>query len=317
MGRLNAVILDFATLNPDTLELSGLNAVDVNLTIYQRTLPEQVAQRIQHADIVLTNKVELPADVLVQAKRCRYIGVLATGTNNVDVKWCEYNGVTVKNVENYGAAAVAQHTLMLLLNLATSFRAYNNDVKAGRWSQSSQFCLNEHPVSLLEGKHAVVVGSGAIGSHVAHLFRALGMQVTFAARAGASDDPRPSLESLLPETDVLSLHCPLNDATKNMLNEYRLSLMKRSAFLINTARGELVDERALLNALKAGQIGGAALDVLSAEPPPPGHLLLQETPLNLIITPHCAWVANEARQRLLDIAVEHVSEYVNQYTTVD
>ncbi len=317
MGRLNAVILDFATLNPDTLELAGLHALDVNLSIHAHTQPEEVVARIEHADIVLTNKVQLPASVLEQAKRCRYVGVLATGTNNIDMMWCEHHGVTVKKVENYGAAAVAQHTLMLLLNLVTSFRAYDNDVQTGRWSQSSQFCLNEHPVSLLDGKHAVIVGSGTIGTQVAHLLRAFGMQVTFAARIGAANDPRPSLESLLPEADVLSLHCPLNDTTQHLINDHSLSLMKPSAMLLNTARGGLVDEKALLTALEAGQLGGAGLDVLSAEPPPPDHLLLQTIRPNLIITPHCAWVAQEARQRLLDIAVSHVNDFLNHYTTTD
>ncbi|MCW8093364.1 D-2-hydroxyacid dehydrogenase [Alteromonas sp. ASW11-130] len=310
MSKPTAVILDFESLKPATLNLSSLNNVEAEFEIYQQTRPEDVVSRIQHAPIILTNKVKLPAHILEQAPLCRYVGILATGTNNVDVSWCHKNGMTVKNVENYGSAAVAQHTLMLLLNLATSFNRYNSDVRQGKWSASSQFCLHHHPVSQLEGKQAVLVGSGAIGNKVADLFKALGMRVTFAAREGIRDDTRPELDSLLPTADVISLHCPLTSSTQALVNSNRLNLMKPSAFLLNTARGELIDEGALLNALKQGKLAGAGLDVLSEEPPPADHPLITANLPNLLITPHCAWVADEARQRLFDLAMSHVADFL-------
>ncbi|NMH60703.1 D-2-hydroxyacid dehydrogenase [Alteromonas ponticola] len=310
MQKLTAVILDYASLKPATLDVSVMDSMDVNFVLHEHTSADEVVARIRDAHIVLTNKVQLTVDVLKQARQCRYVGVLATGTNNVDVKWCENNGITVKNVSNYGSAAVAQHALMLMLNLVTSFSAYHSDVRQGRWSESFQFCLSHHPVSLLEGKHAVLVGSGAIGMKVAKLLQGFGAKVTFAARQNADNDSRPDLDTLLPTADIVSLHCPLTPSTQQLMNARRLGLMKSSAFLINTARGELIEETALLAALKQKRLAGAGLDVLSAEPPPPDHPLIQTNLPNLLITPHSAWVANEARQTLFDTAMSHLNAFV-------
>ncbi|MCW8108945.1 glycerate dehydrogenase [Alteromonas ponticola] len=310
MEKLTAVFLDVATLDLESIDVSALSKLNVNIETHAHTHPDEVVARIRHAHIIFTNKVKLSAQIMMQAPLCRYIGILATGTDNVDVNWCQRNGVTVRNVKNYGSVAVAQHTLTLLLNLTTSFCLYHHDVGKGRWSEAKQFCLNHHPVSLLAGKHAVLIGSGAIGNQVAKLFQALDMHVSFAARVEAENDPRPSLDSLLPTADVVSLHCPLTDATRNLINASRLSLLKPTAFLLNTARGELIDEGALLAALEQGRLAGAGLDVLSEEPPPPDHPLICAGLPNLLITPHCAWVANEARQKLFDTAIANLAAFL-------
>lgn len=307
---MKAVVLDWVTMSPASLQTDALSALPLDWTFYDETRPEQVRQRIADADIVFTNKVRLNAATL-NGSRCRYIGVLATGTNNIDLKYCQANSITVNNVAGYGTDTVAQHTLMLLLNLATRFTDYHRDVQNGTWAAASQFCLNSYPVTELAGKHAVIVGHGDLGQRVASLYRALGMRVTVAARPGKAHDDRPSLASLAPTADVLSLHCQLSDDTDQMVNEALLHLLPSHAFIINTARGGLIDECALLQALKQGRIGGAGLDVLSEEPPPASHPLLQVSLPTLLITPHSAWLSREARQRLLDDAVNQLAQFLN------
>ncbi|RDV24823.1 D-2-hydroxyacid dehydrogenase [Alteromonas aestuariivivens] len=308
---MKAVLLDADTLKPDDLDLTALTDLPIDLTVYPVTRPGETLARISDAKIVLTNKVVLNSELLSQASECRYIGVLATGTNNVDMNYCRENQIAVRNVEGYGTDSVAQHALMLMLNLATRFVNYHTDVQAGAWAQSPFFCLLEHPVIELAGKHLVIVGHGTLGARFAELARALGMQVTVSARPGAIGDTRPSLDSLLPEADVVSLHCPLTEHTRHLINAPRLAMMKPSALLINTARGGLVDEMALRRALENGSIGGAGLDVLSEEPPAADHPLLVKPLPNLIITPHCAWAARESRQRMVSIAARHIRDFLN------
>ena len=249
--------------------------------------------------------------MLEQAPRCRYIGILATGMNNVDLDYCKQRGITVNNVAGYGTDSVAQHTLMLMLNLATSALATMRQVQQGEWSQSPFFCLLDNPVIELAGKHLVIVGYGTLGQRVAELAKAFGMRVSVAARPGTQHTSRRPLDELLPEADVVSLHCQLSDDTAEMINAERLALMKPGAFLINTARGGLIDEQALLTALTQNQIGGAALDTLSVEPPPADHPLLNAQLPNLLITPHSAWAAKEARQRLITLAVNKLSAFLD------
>lgn len=306
---MKGVILDFETLRPQELSLKKLQALPVAWTFYPATLPEQVAERIAQADIVLSNKVELNPSNLAHSACC-YIGVLATGTNNIDSDYCKAHDIKVANVEGYGVGSVVQHALMLLLNLTTSFRQYDIDVQAGKWEKSAHFCLADHPVSELAGKKLVIVGNGQLGQAFGKVCQALGMQVTAAARPGCADDCRPPLETLLPDADVVSLHCPLTPATEGLMNASTLAMMKPGSFLINTARGPLIDEPALLMALQQNWIGGAGLDVLSSEPPPPTHPLLHTGLPNLIVTPHAAWLAVEARQRLLDIATDHIAAFL-------
>ena len=306
------VFLDAETMDLPSLDTSALDKLNAEVTLYQQTHADEVAERIKNADAVLVNKVVLNAKDLAQAEQLRYIGVTATGMNNIDRDYCEQAGITVQNVEGYGTDSVAQHTLTLLLNFATNFVAYQRDVKNQVWSASSHFCLLSHPVVELAGKHAVIVGHGELGKRVERLFKAMGMQVSIAARPGKKDDPRPSLASLLPNADVLSLHCPLTEDTDKLINADALLLMKPTAFLINTARGGLIDEEALYQALKNKQIGGAGLDVLSVEPPPVDHILLKASLPNLLVTPHNAWVGKGARQTLFNSVIAHLSAFLSK-----
>lgn len=306
------VFLDAETMDLPSLDTSALDKLNAKVTLYQQTHADEVAERIKNADAVLVNKVVLNAKDLAQAEQLRYIGVTATGMNNIDRDYCEQAGITVQNVEGYGTDSVAQHTLTLVLNLATNFVAYQRDVKNQVWSASSHFCLLSHPVVELAGKHAVIVGHGELGKRVERLFKAMGMQVSIAARPGKKDDPRPSLASLLPNADVLSLHCPLTQDTDKLINADALLLMKPTAFLINTARGGLIDEEALYQALKNKQIGGAGLDVLSVEPPPVDHILLKASLPNLLVTPHNAWVGKGARQTLFNSVIAHLSAFLSK-----
>lgn len=304
------VFLDAETMDLSSLDTSALDSLNADITLYHQTQMKDVSKRIQSVDAVLVNKVVLRADDLRQAKQLRYIGVTATGMNNIDHDYCQHAGITVQNVEGYGTDSVAQHTLTLALNLATNFVAYQQDVRKQAWSASSHFCLLNHPVIELAGKHAVIVGHGELGKRVEALFKAMGMKVSIAARPGKKDDPRPSLVSLLPHADVISLHCPLTEDTDKLIDADMLSLMKPTAFLINTARGGLIDEEALYHALKNNQIGGAGLDVLSVEPPPVDHILLKEALPNLLVTPHNAWIGDGARQKLLDRAIAHLADFL-------
>ena len=306
---MRAVVLDSDSLGTD-LTLNEFESLPVTFSRYPTTTPEQVCERIRDADIVLVNKVVLNADALGQAEKLRYVGVLATGTNNVDTDYCQQHGITVNNVDGYGTDSVAQHAMMLLLNLATSFAPTTQQVKQGDWSRSPYFCLLDNPVMELAGKHLVIVGFGTLGQRFAELARAFGMKVSVAARPGTTSAERRALDGLLPEADVVSLHCQLSPQTDKLINAERLALMKSSALLINTARGGLIDEVALVTALNGGQIAGAALDTLSVEPPPADHPLLQLDLPNLLITPHSAWSAIEARQRLVQIAAERLQAFI-------
>lgn len=306
---MKGVILDMASLKPDDLDLASLEALPVSWTYFDNTAANEVNARIKDAQIILTNKVVLSEQNLNDSQ-CRYIGVLATGMNNVDTDYCQAHDIRVANVEGYGTGSVVQHALMLLLNLTTSFVRYNQSVSAARWQQSEHFCLLDFPITELRDKHLVIVGSGQLGSGFARVCQALGMRVSFSARPGSSDDPRPPLDDLLSQADVVSLHCPATRDTENLINKAALEKMKPSAFLINTARGTLVDEHALAEALRSGSIAGAGLDVLSTEPPSSDNPLLAEPLDNLIITPHSAWGATESRQRLLDKAVSNIEQFL-------
>lgn len=323
MAKLKGVILDFDSLAPESLNCEALMAFnDIDWQVFPQTNPEQTRDRIGDANIILTNKVVIDAALIAQATSLTYIGVLATGMNNIDVTACEQRGIVVQNVEGYGTASVAQHTLMLMLMLATSVSRYQTSVGSGQWSKASQFCLLDHPVIELQNKHLVILGYGELGQAVAKLADAFGMRVSVAQRVGDESTStfelngkvhkRQPLDALLPDADFVSLHCVLTPKNEKLIDQRRLTLMASSGFLINTARGALVDEEALLNALQQKQIAGAGLDVLSAEPPPSDHPLLNATLPNLIVTPHTAWSATEARQRLLDIAVSHLQNHFQE-----
>jgi glycerate dehydrogenase len=306
---MRGVVLDLDTLHPSDLSLDGLKASLPHWQLYGHTVAEQVAGRLTGYQVAVTNKVRIDRAAMLAAPELALICVSATGTNNVDLEAARERGIVVCNVRDYAAASVSQHVFALLLALATRWHEYQSDVDAGDWSRSPMFCLMHRPVMELEGKTFGLIGYGVLGRAVARLAQAFGMQVLVCTslRPGAvADAERTPLPELLARSDVISLHCPLDAGTEKLVNEHFLSAMKPGALLINTARGGLIDEQALKQALCSGRLGGAALDVLSVEPPPADHPLLDPAIPNLILTPHNAWVSRECRQRLLDGVVANI-----------
>lgn len=305
-----AVFLDHASLDLGDLDLAPLRQVFGELTLYDATASEQVAERLQGAQVAISNKVRLDAATLAACPELRLILVAATGTNNVDLAAARARGITVANCQGYGTASVAQHALMLLLALATRLPDYQAAVRDGAWQRSSQFCLLDFPIIELQGKTLGILGHGELGGAFARLAEALGMHVLYGALPGrpARTDRLP-LDALLPQVDALSLHCPLTEQTRHLIGAAELALMKPQALLINTARGGLVDEQALADALRAGRLGGAAFDVLSEEPPRHGNPLLAADIPRLIVTPHNAWGSREARQRIVGQLSENAAAF--------
>jgi glycerate dehydrogenase len=307
----HAVFLDYRSLDRGDLDLTLLRGVLTDLTLHAQTEAQQVIARLQGARIAITNKVPLDAQMLAACPELRLVLVAATGTNNVDLRAARRQGVVVCNCQGYGTPAVAQHTLMLLLALATSLPDYQRDIQAGRWQQSPLFCLLDHPIVELQGKTLGILGHGELGGAVARLAQAFGMRVLYGQLPGRpARAERLALDELLPQVDALSLHCPLTEQTRHLLGRRELALLKPSALLINTARGGLIDEQALADALRAGQLGGAASDVLSQEPPSLGNPLLANDIPRLIITPHSAWGSREARQRIVGQLAENAEAFL-------
>lgn len=312
----NAVMLDAQSLGPG-IDLTAIRDTVSHLETYQQSSTQQARERLANADIALVNKVKLDADTLAQLPSLRLICVLATGLNNIDLDAAKAHNIVVKNVAAYGTSSVSQHTLMLILTLANRLPHYQAEVAAGEWQRSDFFCLQDQPTLQLAGKQLVMVGQGELGSEVARLATAFGMQVTFAARPGnEANDKRPSLDELLPSADVISLHCPLNEDTQHLINQERLANAKPSLLLINCARGGIIDEMAALDALRQGKIGGLGVDVLPVEPPRDGHPLLaalaNKEPLNLIVSPHNAWITPEARQNIVALTVDNIKAWQNE-----
>jgi len=304
---MQAAFLDLSSLGPSDLDLTSLQASVGDLNIYEHTLPEQVVERLQGIDIAIVNKVVLSADILSQLPELKHILVAATGINNVSLDKARELGISVQNCQAYGVDSVAQHVLMLMLTLSTRLLDYREAIQQGKWSQSRNFCLLDFPVESLAGKTLGIVGYGELGKGVAKLAEAFGMQVVIATRPGqASYDERLSLHDMLPQVDILSLHCPLTSETKNLIALPQMQAMKSSALLINCARGGIVNEENLILALQAKEIAGAATDVLSVEPPPVDHPMLQYQENNLIITPHSAWASRKARQTIVHQLTENI-----------
>jgi len=307
---MQIVVLDGFTLNPGDLSWEDLEALGP-CTIHQRTPPTLVVARSKAADIVLTNKTVLSAETLRQLPQLKYVGVLATGYDVADTAAARQQHVPVTNVPTYGTASVAQMVFAHLLSFTDHVAAHARSVAAGRWSASRDFCYWDHPLVELAGQTMGIVGYGRIGQATAQIALAFGMQVLahdVRTTTVAKQVQLVDLATLFCQSDVVSLHCPLTVETLNLVNRDRLRLMKKTALLINTSRGPLVDEQALANALNAGDIAGAGLDVLSVEPPPADHPLL--TADNCQLTPHIAWATRASRARLLRTAVENVAAFL-------
>lgn len=308
---MNIVVLDGYTLNPGDLSWNELQLLG-HCTVFDRTDTEDIIHRAKEAQIILTNKTPLTKETIDALPQIRYIGVLATGYNVVDVAAAKHRGIVVTNVPAYGITSVAQTAFALLLELTHRVRLHADLVKYGGWSLQPDFSFWQGELIELAGKTMGIVGFGNIGSEVANIAAAFGMKVIVVTRSNKPSDERMQfvdLDTLFKTSDVVSLHCPLTGETKHLVNATRLAQMKHTAFLINTSRGALVDEPALADALNNATIAGAGLDVLSVEPPPKDHPLFNAK--NCVITPHFAWATRESRQRLMNIAIENLRAFIN------
>jgi glycerate dehydrogenase len=309
---MNIVILDGFTNNPGDLNWEELDKLG-NCKIYDRTPPDQTLERIMDADIVLTNKTNLSKHILDQLPKLKYIGVLATGYNVIDLEATRQKDIVVTNIPAYSTPSVAQMVFAHILNFTQHVCQHSTGVKSGKWAESVDFCYWDFPLYELSGKVLGIIGGGKIGAATARIGKAFGMRVNMYT-------PRPSdkvkaefnvvsLDTVISESDYLSLHCPLNDETYHLINAKRIEQMKPGSYLINTGRGDLINEQALADALNSDRIAGAGVDVLSTEPPAKDNPLL--TAKNCWITPHIAWATKASRKRLIDIAVDNVKHFID------
>jgi len=303
---MNIVVLDGHTLNPGDLDWGPLEKLGA-CTFYERTSANEVVARAREADVVLTNKCPLPASVIAQLPKLRYVGVLATGYNVVDVAAARARGIPVANVPGYGTRSVAQHVFALILELTNHVGLHAQSVRQGEWTRRGEWCYWDKPLVELATLTLGIVGYGRIGRAVGDLSRAFGMEVLATSRRETPGAEKVGLDELFRRADVISLHCPLTPETDGMVNAARLALMKPTSLLINTGRGPLIVEADLAAALNAGKIGGAALDVLSVEPPAPDHPLLRAK--HCLITPHIAWASRAARARLLTTVIDNLTAF--------
>lgn len=308
MNPLQIVVLDRDTLVNRPFEFDFPHT----LSSYGTTEAHETLARIRGADIVITNKVVISAQAFAENPRLKLVAVTATGVNNVDVEAAKQNGTAVCNIRAYGNESVAEHAFMMMITLMRNLPAYQRDVAAGLWENSPFFCHLGAPMRDLNGKTLAIFGRGNIGKTLAAYAQAFKMNVVFAEHKNAQSvrDGYVSFDEAIRSADVVSLNCPLTPQTANMIGEAELQQMKPGAILINCGRGGLVDEAALVAALKYGQIGGAGFDVLTQEPPRDGNPLLKARLPNLIITPHVAWASQEAANRLFDILVDNINRFV-------
>ncbi|BDR12346.1 D-2-hydroxyacid dehydrogenase [Vibrio sp. STUT-A11] len=279
---------------------------------YGLTSPDQVVERLVDADIVISNKVILDQQVLAQLAKLRMVAVAATGFNNVDVDYCANHNIAVANVQGYATRSVPEHVIAMLFALRRNLFGYHQDIAAGEWQRDKQFCFFTHPIGDICGSTLGVVGSGALGEATAKLAQALGMEVLFAERKGATECRQGYVpfEEVLEQADAITLHCPLNEHTRNLISDAELKQMKPTAILINTGRGGLVDEQATVDALKNGEIAGAGFDVFTQEPADESNPLIANMAMpNLLLTPHVAWGSDSSIQRLADILIENINAF--------
>jgi len=316
---MRSVFLDTDTLGPDDIDLAPLTNQLPSLECFPSTPDDRVAERIATAEVVLVNKVRLSADHIAAAPNLKLICLAATGTDNIDLDAAATAGIVVSNIRDYCARSVVQHVFALILELTQRLNDYRQAVRNGKWHDNSQFCLLDFPIRELDGKTMGIIGYGSLGTAVGQVAEAFGMRVLAARRPYDPDDTEPphssagiervGLGSLFMQSDIVSLHCPLNPDTTNLIDSDALNAMRNDAILINTARGGLIDSAALIAALQAGQIAGAGIDVLRQEPPADPEPLV-DTPLpNLIVTPHIAWAGRESRQRAVDQMAENIAGF--------
>jgi len=308
---MSAIFLDYATVSfHGDLDPAPLHRAMPGLELRDHTRQQDVGRAIAGMEVVLVNKLRITREVIEGAPDLQLIALAATGTNNIDLDAARERGVAVCNLRDYCTASVVQHVFGVLLLLTHKLREYDALVRSGAWQRGEQFCLLDYPIRELAGRKLGIVGYGALGKGVARAAQAFGLEVLIANRPGGERATgRMDLHELLPQVDVLSLHCPLSPATTGLIGASELGLMKPDAVLINTARGALVDSQALADALHAGRLGGAAIDVLPQEPPVDGNPLLAGDIPNLIVTPHIAWAARDARQRCLDEMAANVEDF--------
>ena len=308
---MKAIFLDYATVSfHGDLDPASLHRALPSLELRDHTSQPDVARAIAGAEVVLVNKLRLTREIIEGAPNLKLIALAATGTNNVDLDAARERGVAVCNLRDYCTASVVQHVFGVLLLLTQKLREYDALVRSGAWQRGEQFCLLDYPIRELTGRKLGIVGYGTLGRGVARAAQVFGLEVLVANRPGGDRTPgRVDLEELLPQVDVLSLHCPLSPATTGLIGARQLGFMKPDAVLVNTARGALIDSQALADALRAGRLGGAAIDVLPQEPPVDGNPLLAGDIPNLIVTPHIAWAAREARQRCIDEMAANVEDF--------
>lgn len=310
---MKAVFLDFASMGPD-LDPSPLTDLLPDLQLFDVTPEELAAERIADAEFVFANKIRFDDETLGNAKSLRFIGLTATGTDNVDLSGAEKYGIAVCNIRAYCTQSVVEHVFGVLLNFSHNIGRFAQSVRDGEWQKSDDFCLLNYPIRELSGMTLGIVGHGALGCGVEKLARQFGMMVLIARRPGVSakrDDGRTEFFEMLRRADAITLHCPLNEQTKNMFDAEEFRIMKPDAILINTARGGLINSAALAAALRNGEIGAAAVDVLPKEPPTQGDPLLDYDGPNLIVTPHIAWATIEARQNAINELAANVQAYLN------
>lgn len=318
---MKAAFLDFDTLGPTDIDITALTDQLPDLKLFPTTAADQLRERIAESEVVIINKVVLGKAELHSARDLKLICLAATGTDNVSISDARDLGIAVCNIRDYCTPSVAQHVFALILALTHHLREYDELMRDEAWAHSPQFCLLDFPIRELEGKTLGIVGLGALGSRVAEIGKAFGMRILAARRpynqssfdsAPASNDvERTSFNGILHRSDIVSLHCPLNAETENLINAVTLGEMRSTAILINTARGGLVDSSALVAALQTGQIAGAGIDVLRQEPPIAPEPLLDLALPNLIVTPHVAWAARESRQRAVDEITANIAAYKN------
>lgn len=308
---MNIVVLDGFSVNPGDLSWDGLKELG-ELTVYDRTSESEIQERASEADLVLTNKVVFTADIINSLPHLKYIGVLATGYNVVDVKAAAEKGIIVTNIPSYSTDSVVQMTFAHILNFNNRISHYGNANREGRWSESPDFCYWDTPLRELSSRTLGVIGLGHIGYKVARVAKAFGMDVFAYTSKNSADLPegiqKTTLEGLFGVSDILTLHCPLTDKTREIINKETIKKMKKGAILINTGRGPLVNEADVAEALKSGQLGGYGADVMCQEPPSKDNPLFSAP--NVYITPHIAWATYEARVRLMDVAVSNVKAFI-------